>query len=132
MNQYTNKDILVAFSGGVDSSLLLKLACVSAEKTGTKVYAVTLHTILHSTAELDNAKKVAEEVGAIHYILTGIIHIIDHSVYSDLGLLLFHSCIVPNNSFAFIGVPEAVINYVVRNTKFRSELSKSLSCGVIN
>lgn len=69
MNQYTKKDILVAFSGGVDSSLLLKLACVSAEKTGTKVYAVTLHTMLHPTAELDNAKKVAEEVGAIHLVI---------------------------------------------------------------
>lgn len=69
MDEYTNKDIMVAFSGGVDSSLLLKMACDSAKKKGNHVYAVTLHTMLHPLNELENAQKVAKEVGAIHFII---------------------------------------------------------------
>lgn len=69
MEEYTKEDIIIAFSGGVDSSLLLKLACVHAKNNGSKVYAVTLHTMLHPIGELENAKKVAEEVGAIHIVI---------------------------------------------------------------
>lgn len=69
MDEYTDKDVMVAFSGGVDSSLLLKMACDIASKKGNKVYAVTLHTMLHPLNELENAQKVAEEVGAIHFII---------------------------------------------------------------
>ena len=47
IDNYTDKDILIAFSGGVDSSLLLKLACESAHKNNKKVYAVTVHTQPH-------------------------------------------------------------------------------------
>ena len=35
---YAQGDMLVAFSGGVDSSLILKLAVQAATKTGHKVY----------------------------------------------------------------------------------------------
>lgn len=69
MDKYTDKDVMVAFSGGVDSSLLLKMACDSASKKGNNVYAVTLHTMLHPLNELENAQKVAKEVGAIHFII---------------------------------------------------------------
>nr|WP_315024493.1 ATP-dependent sacrificial sulfur transferase LarE [uncultured Aminipila sp.] len=69
MDEYTDKDVMVAFSGGVDSSLLLKMACDSASKKGNKVYAVTLHTMLHPLNELENARKVAKEVGAVHFII---------------------------------------------------------------
>ncbi|WP_312648272.1 ATP-dependent sacrificial sulfur transferase LarE [Aminipila sp.] len=69
MDEYADRDVMVAFSGGVDSSLLLKMACDSANKKGNKVYAVTLHTMLHPLKELENAQKVAKEVGAIHYII---------------------------------------------------------------
>ncbi|MDY2651217.1 MAG: TIGR00268 family protein, partial [Eisenbergiella porci] len=41
MDKLAGEDIMVAFSGGVDSSLLLKAACDSAGQTGKKVYAVT-------------------------------------------------------------------------------------------
>ena len=41
MEQLAKQDLCVAFSGGVDSSLLLKIACSQAEKTGRRVYAVT-------------------------------------------------------------------------------------------
>ncbi|MFA9377615.1 MAG: ATP-dependent sacrificial sulfur transferase LarE [Lachnotalea sp.] len=69
LNDYTKKDVMVAFSGGVDSSLILKMACDNAMKNGTKVYAVTLHTMLHPASEIENAQKVAKEVGAIHLII---------------------------------------------------------------
>ena len=69
INKCTDEDVMIAFSGGVDSSLLLKMACDSAIKKGNKVYAVTLHTMLHPFNELDNARKVAKELGAIHFII---------------------------------------------------------------
>jgi uncharacterized protein len=68
IDQYTHQDVVVAFSGGVDSSLLLKLACESASKKGTKVYAVTVHTQLHPMNDLAIAERVANETGAIHSI----------------------------------------------------------------
>ena len=37
MDELAETDLMVAFSGGVDSSLLLKAACDSAKKTGKTV-----------------------------------------------------------------------------------------------
>ena len=34
MRRYAREDVMVAFSGGVDSSLLLKLACEAAGESG--------------------------------------------------------------------------------------------------
>lgn len=69
IDKYTDNDIIIAFSGGVDSSLLLKIACDSSKKKTTRVYAVTLHTSLHPVNDVKIARKVAEEFGAIHIIL---------------------------------------------------------------
>lgn len=69
MDQYARQDVAVAFSGGADSSLLLKAACQAAEKYTTKVYAVTIQTELHTAEDLETAKRVAEETGAYHMIL---------------------------------------------------------------
>lgn len=68
IEKYTKADIIIAFSGGVDSSLLLKIACEAARKAQTKVYAVTVHTKLHPVADVDIARRVAKEAGAIHEI----------------------------------------------------------------
>jgi len=69
IGELCREDIIVAFSGGVDSSLILKLATEKAKETQTKVYAVTIHTKLHPVGDLEVAKKVAEETGAIHKIV---------------------------------------------------------------
>lgn len=69
MNEYLKKDCIVAFSGGVDSSLVLKLAGEAAVRHKTKVYAVTVHTSLHPMNDLAVAGQVAREVGAVHQVI---------------------------------------------------------------
>ncbi|NBJ94091.1 ATP-dependent sacrificial sulfur transferase LarE [bacterium 1xD42-62] len=69
INQYVCEDIMVAFSGGVDSAFVLKMACNEAEKTGKQVYAVTIHTRLHPVKELEETKELCGEIGARHIIL---------------------------------------------------------------
>lgn len=69
MDEYGKGPVCLAFSGGVDSSLLLKLACDAARRHGMKVWAVTFDTMLHPACDLENAKKVAEEMDASHIIL---------------------------------------------------------------
>ncbi|WP_167954669.1 ATP-dependent sacrificial sulfur transferase LarE [Anaerosporobacter faecicola] len=69
MESLATKDSMIAFSGGVDSSLLLKVACEQSKKYNTNVYAVTIHTKLHPMKELAISQKIASEVGAIHKVL---------------------------------------------------------------
>ncbi len=69
IEKYTNDDIVIAFSGGIDSSLLLRIATLKAKEKGTKVYAVTIHTKLHPMNDLEIAKRVANEMGAIHKVI---------------------------------------------------------------
>lgn len=69
MQKKAENDICIAFSGGVDSSLLLKIAAEETEKKGTKVYGVTFVSRLSPKADLDIARKVAEECGAEFEVL---------------------------------------------------------------
>lgn len=69
MQEISHGDICVAFSGGVDSSVILKAACQVAAEYGNKVYAVTFETRLHPKADLPEAKRVAAEAGAIHHVI---------------------------------------------------------------
>lgn len=59
----------VAFSGGVDSSLILKIFCRAALKNGTQVYAYTIHTMLHPVEELELTERLAREMGAVHKVI---------------------------------------------------------------
>ncbi len=67
IRQLLEGGICIAFSGGVDSSLLLKIAC--EEAINFPVHAVTFETKLHPSTDLGIAKKIADEVGAIHHVI---------------------------------------------------------------
>ena len=71
MGKYTagGKDLCVAFSGGVDSSLILKAAVKAATKDGSKVYAVTFDSRLHPSCDLEIANRVAAELGGVHKVI---------------------------------------------------------------
>lgn len=75
MYEYARQELCVAFSGGVDSSLLLKLAKVCARgqkgkgEPEKRVYAVTFDTVLHPACDLENARQVARETGVWHEVL---------------------------------------------------------------
>lgn len=69
IRNYVQQDLCIAFSGGVDSSLLLKLAKKYAEEKKSRIYAVTFDTILHPSCDLEIAQKVAKETGVIHKVI---------------------------------------------------------------
>ena len=70
MKDFSKEDIVVAFSGGVDSSLLLKIACNFARESGKKVCAITMQTKLHPAGEIADAQKNCAEIGAAHLVIT--------------------------------------------------------------
>lgn len=57
---------VVAFSGGVDSTFLLMVA---VQELGERVLAVTLDTDLIPRQEVQEAKRIAEDLGADHLII---------------------------------------------------------------
>lgn len=68
---YVQQDLCIAFSGGVDSSLLLKIAkdCARYTNSRCKIHAVTFDTSLHPSCDLEIAKKVAQEADVIHKVI---------------------------------------------------------------
>lgn len=66
---YARNDVMVAFSGGVDSALLLRMAVEAAQKQGSRVYAVTMQTRLHPLGEIREAEALAAEIGAEHVVI---------------------------------------------------------------
>ncbi len=69
MDEYAKSDVAVAFSGGVDSSLILRLAVLHARERKSQVTAVTAVTELHPSGDEKTAGEVAGEAGARHQIL---------------------------------------------------------------
>lgn len=58
--------LLVAFSGGVDSTLLLKVA---HDELGDHAAAITIDAPFHSRHEIEEARRLARELGVRHFIL---------------------------------------------------------------
>ncbi len=69
LDQITREDTCLAFSGGVDSSLLLALLAQAAWNNRTRLTAVTFQTVLHPASDIDTAKNVAAQQGVDHVIL---------------------------------------------------------------
>lgn len=58
--------VLIAYSGGVDSTFLLKVA---HDVLGEKAIAVTAASETYTKSELNDAKKFAEQIGARHIVI---------------------------------------------------------------
>ena len=58
--------VIVAFSGGTDSSLVLKIA---HDELGTSAIAVTAVSATFPASELDASRRIASEIGARHRII---------------------------------------------------------------
>src|SRR4030042_2478639 len=59
--------VLVSFSGGVDSTFLLKVA---SDVLGENVIAVTADSVTYPSSELKYAKKIARKLGVKHIVIT--------------------------------------------------------------
>jgi len=60
------ESVLIAFSGGVDSAFLLKIA---KDVLGEKAVAVTINSQIHPAFELKDAKNLIRKLGVEHIIL---------------------------------------------------------------
>ena len=59
--------IALAFSGGVDSSLLLGVLCSICKEQPFPLQALTIHTLLHQAEEKQAAEKMTKEMNVPHH-----------------------------------------------------------------
>ena len=69
MDLRVTKDLVVAFSGGVDSALLLTVAAEFASYKKLSLLAITFHTKLHPMQDLEEAKNLATSLNISHQII---------------------------------------------------------------
>ncbi len=65
LSRYAANGICVAFSGGVDSSLVLK----AAAQTGADTAAVYFRTALHPAGDQNTAQRIAREIGVPFHVI---------------------------------------------------------------
>ncbi len=65
-NLLNMESVLVAYSGGVDSSLVLRVA---KDVLGDKVFAITATSSVYPAEEIEQAKALAENLGVKHRII---------------------------------------------------------------
>ncbi len=63
---FAGKSVAVAFSGGVDSTLV---ALAAKEALGTYAAAFTAKTLFSSSSEVAEAKAIAKQIGISHYVI---------------------------------------------------------------
>ncbi len=63
------EDVAIAFSGGVDSALLLRMCREAAASNGTRVFAYTVHSDMHPVADIDHARRQALAEGVEHTVV---------------------------------------------------------------
>lgn len=69
VERLVQEGVCIAFSGGVDSSLILKVATEVGKKLNKDVYAITFESQLHPVSDVTISKRVAQEMGATHKIV---------------------------------------------------------------
>lgn len=68
LRQWAEQGICLAFSAGVDSSLLLYLACQEAAAVEKRVEAVIFATQLHPAADVQLAHQLCQQMGAVLHV----------------------------------------------------------------
>ena len=69
LSQLLSENVAIAFSGGVDSSLLLRMCREAAAQHGTRVLAYTVHSDMHPVADIDHARRQALAEGVEHTVV---------------------------------------------------------------
>lgn len=69
LSELLQEDVAIAFSGGVDSSLLLRMCSEAAAQHGTRVFAYTVHSDMHPVADVDHARRQAQAEGVEHLVV---------------------------------------------------------------
>ena len=72
LTELVRQKVCVAFSAGVDSTVLLNACCQAAEQAGIgldHIAAITFSTVLHPQADLQEAKQCAASLGVRHVVL---------------------------------------------------------------
>jgi uncharacterized protein len=79
--------LVIAFSGGVDSSFL---ASIAYEVLGDKALSMTFATEVHSRFEVQEARKIAEEIGIPHRVIK--IKLLDNRKFKENSPLRCYFC----------------------------------------
>ncbi len=69
LDGYIDQNLIIAFSGGVDSTLLVKATWELAQKKGYAVHAVTFQTTLHPAGDVEMTRKLAKDIGVTHHLI---------------------------------------------------------------